>query len=41
LRKNDNSEWRRKIEAGCDEFYEIPDGMGTIELANLIYSKNI
>jgi predicted O-linked N-acetylglucosamine transferase (SPINDLY family) len=41
LRKNDGSEWRRRIEKGCDEFYEIPDGMCTIELANFIYSKNI
>ena len=41
LRKNDGSEWRRKIESGCDEFYEIPDGMGTVELANFVNSKNI
>ena len=41
LRKNDGSEWRQRIERGCDEFYEIPDGLGTIELSNFIYSKNI
>lgn len=41
LRRNDGSEWRRKIEEGCDEFYDIPDGVNTIELANFVYSKNI
>lgn len=41
LRKNDGSEWRQRIEKGCDEFYDIPDGMGTVELSNLIYNKNI
>jgi protein O-GlcNAc transferase len=41
LRKNDGSEWRRRIERGCDEFYEIPDSMNTVEFSNMIHSKNI
>lgn len=41
LRKNDGSEWRRKIESGCDEFYDIPEGTSTIDLANFVYTKNI
>ncbi len=41
LRKNDGSEWRQRIERGCDEFYDIPDGLGTVDFSSLIYSKNI
>ena len=41
LRRNDNSFYRQKIQAGCDEFYQIDDGMSTAELANFVNSKNI
>lgn len=41
LRKNDGSEWRQKIERGCDEFYEIPDFINTTELSDFIFAKNI
>lgn len=41
LRKNDGSEWRIKIEQHCDEFYEINENMGSQELANFVYEKNI
>ena len=41
LRKNDGSEWRQRIEKGCDEFYEINENMSTVALAQFIYSKNI
>ena len=41
LRRNDGSEWRQRIERGCDEFYEIPDRVSTTELADFVYSKNI
>jgi predicted O-linked N-acetylglucosamine transferase (SPINDLY family) len=41
LRRNDGSEWRRRIEQGCDQFFDIPDGTSTADLADFIYSKNI
>lgn len=41
LRKSDGSEWRQKIEAGFDEFYDIPDGIGPFEVASFINSKSI
>lgn len=41
LRRNDGSEWRQRIERGCDEFYEVPDRLSTTDLANFVYSKNI
>ena len=41
LRKDDGSEWRRRIEKGCDEFYQIPEGVSTRDLSSFVYSKNI
>jgi protein O-GlcNAc transferase len=41
LRRNDGSEWRQKIEQGCDEFYDIPERANTIELAQFVNGKNI
>lgn len=36
LRRSDGSEWRRKIEEGCDEFYDIPDWISTLDLADFV-----
>ena len=33
LRPDDKSEWRKSIEANCDEFYQIPLGITAVELA--------
>jgi protein O-GlcNAc transferase len=41
LRKSDGSEWRQKIEASCDEFIDVYEGMSPSALADLIHSKNI
>jgi predicted O-linked N-acetylglucosamine transferase (SPINDLY family) len=42
LRPNDGSVYRRNIEQGCDEFYQIQDEkMNVAELASFINSKNI
>lgn len=38
LRQNDGSVYRAKIEQGCDEFYQIPDGANVAELAAFINS---
>lgn len=40
-RPNDGSQWRRNIEAGCDEFYEIPPDMPAPLFADLVHSKQI
>jgi protein O-GlcNAc transferase len=41
LRPNDGSQYRRKIEEGCDEFYQIPEGINAAELAKFINKANI
>ena len=41
LRQDDQSIWRKNIEASCNEFYQIAQGVGALELAQFIKSKNI
>jgi len=40
-RVHDGSEWRSRIEQGCDEFYEVSNMVSTVELAAFINSKGI
>lgn len=41
LRESDNSVYRRAIEAGCDEFIQVPAGLNAARLASFIHGKNI
>ena len=41
LRPSDNSIYRKSIEEGCDEFYQIDQPCNSSELATFINKKNI
>ena len=41
LRKSDNSQYRKAIEDGCDEFYQVDENLNACELASFVNSKNI